>query len=166
MPFESEYEQLFREHSPMLYRTAYSLLDNAADAEDVLQTVFLRLMRSGLPAELKRNAKGYLYRAAVNASLDSIRARKRRGSTEQTDHADTATASDSESVEETHRRLADALAELHPRAAQILILKYVHSYKDADIARILGTSRGAIAMRLLRSRFRLKEIMRDLGERR
>jgi hypothetical protein len=38
MPFESEYEQLFREHSAMLYRTAYSLLDNAADAESEIRT--------------------------------------------------------------------------------------------------------------------------------
>ena len=38
-----EVEQLFREHSQMLYRTAYSILGSSADAEDVLQTVFLRL---------------------------------------------------------------------------------------------------------------------------
>jgi RNA polymerase sigma-70 factor (ECF subfamily) len=149
----------------MLYRTAYSLVDNAADAEDVLQTIFLRLLRSGLPSELKRNPKGYLYRAAVNVSLDVMRARKRRHSTEDIHHNEVSHA-DSDVVEETHRRLAEALAELHPQAAQILVLKYVHRYKDADIARLLGTSRGAIAMRLLRSRSRLKEIMRELGENR
>jgi len=44
------------------------------------------------------------------------------------------------------------------------VLKYLHSYKDADIARILRTSRGAIAMRLLRSRSRLKELIRALEE--
>src|SRR5262245_47731385 len=75
---ESDFEELFREHSKMLYRSAYSLLNNGADSEDVLQTIFLRLLRSGMPSELKRNAKGYLYRAAVNLSLDMIRARKRQ----------------------------------------------------------------------------------------
>jgi DNA-directed RNA polymerase specialized sigma24 family protein len=53
--------------------------------------------------------------------------------------------------------------ELDPETAEILILKYVHSYKDADIARVIGTSRGAIAMRLLRSRSRLKKLMRELS---
>ena len=62
--------------------------------------------------------------------------------------------------------LAEALAELDPSATQILVLKYVHSYKDAEIARVLGTSRGAIAMRLLRWRSRLKELMRALEEKR
>jgi len=160
-PLEFEFERLFREHSQMLYRTAYSLLDNGPDAEDVLQTIFLRLLRGGLPAGFERNAKGYLYRAAVNLSLDTIRARKRLHT------ADSSTAvadTHSDAAEETHKRLAEALAELDPEATQILVLKYVHSYKDADIARVLGTSRGAIAMRLLRSRSRLKELMRVLEE--
>ena len=74
MPLDSEFEKLFREHSQMLYRTAYSLLDNAADAEDVLQTMFLRLLRNGLPPDVRRNVKGYLYRAALNLALDTIRA--------------------------------------------------------------------------------------------
>ena len=75
---EQELEQLFREHYPMLYRTAYSMLDNPTDAEDVPQTIFLRLLRSGLPPDLQKNPQGYLYRAAVNLSLNVIRARKRR----------------------------------------------------------------------------------------
>src|SRR5204863_406585 len=77
MPLQSEFEKLFREHSQMLYRTAYSLLDNGPDAEDVLQTIFLRLLRGGLPRDFERNPKGYLYRAAVNLSLDTIRTRSR-----------------------------------------------------------------------------------------
>ena len=162
-PLEFEFERLFREHSQMLYRTAYSLLDNGPDAEDVLQTIFLRLLRGGLPAGFERNVKGYLYRAAVNLSLDTIRARKRLHTADL--DASTAVAdTHSDAAEETHKRLAEALAELDPEATQILVLKYVHSYKDADIARVLGTSRGAIAMRLLRSRSRLKELMRVLEE--
>jgi len=166
MPLEREFEELFREHSQMLYRTAYSLLDNAADAEDVLQTLFLRLLRNGLPSGSQKNVRGYLYRAAVNLSLDTIRSRKRHEHTDDADRVEAPSETvDSDSLEETHRRLADALVELNPEAAQILVLKYVHSYKDADIAKVLGTSRGAIAMRLLRSRSRLKKLMRhSLGE--
>jgi RNA polymerase sigma factor (sigma-70 family) len=67
------------------------------------------------------------------------------------------------SIEEQHHRLAEALAEMDPQAAEILVLKYVHSYKDADIAKVIGTSRGAIAMRLLRSRSKLKKLMQDLS---
>jgi RNA polymerase sigma factor (sigma-70 family) len=82
MPLAREFEELFQEHSQLLYRTAHSLLDNPADAEDVLQTIFVRLLRKGLPAGFQKNPKGYLYRASVNAALDTIRARKRHENTD------------------------------------------------------------------------------------
>jgi RNA polymerase sigma-70 factor, ECF subfamily len=164
MQLDREFEQLFREHSQLVYCTAYSLLDSSADAEDVLQTIFLRLLRNGLPLGFQKNVKGYLYRAAVNASLDTIRARKRHEQTDGVQHVESPPENaETDSVEENHRRLAEALTELDPQAAEILVLKYVHSYKDADIAKSIGTSRGAIAMRLFRSRSRLKKLMRDLS---
>jgi RNA polymerase sigma-70 factor (ECF subfamily) len=164
MPLEREFEQLFREHSHLLYRTAYSLLDSPADAEDVLQTVFLRLLRNGLPQNANHNVKGYLYRAAVNASLDMIRSRKRQERNLEVRRPEYSSESfEPSAADERHRHLAEALAELPPEAAQILVLKYVHGYKDADIAKVIGASRGAIAMRLLRSRSRLKGLMRELS---
>jgi RNA polymerase sigma factor (sigma-70 family) len=60
-----------------------------------------------------------------------------------------------------HRLLVDALTELTPEAVHILILRYVHDYSDAHIARLLGTSRTVIAVRLFRSRARLRKLMRD-----
>jgi hypothetical protein len=52
-----EFEQIFREHSQLVYRTAYGATGNAEDAEDVLQTIFLRLLRNELPPNLKNNPK-------------------------------------------------------------------------------------------------------------
>src|SRR4051812_11811224 len=70
-------EAIFRENYSLIYRTAYHLTGNAQDAEDVLQTVFLRLLRNESTPDDRRNPRGYLYRAAVNASLDLVRARRR-----------------------------------------------------------------------------------------
>src|SRR5262249_17907676 len=61
--------------------------------------------------------------------------------------------------DELHRRLNDALAQLTPDAAQILVLRYVHDYSDVEISKLLGTSRGAIAVKLFRVRARLKRIL-------
>src|SRR5262245_17967026 len=159
---EQAIELLFREHYAMLYRTAYSLLDNPADAEDVPQTIFLRLLRSGLPLELHKNPKGYLYRAAVNLSLNVIRNRKRQrliGGAERLEIA--IDSSHTNAAEDAHQRLAAAIAELQPEAAHVLLLRYVHNYSDAEIAKVLGASRGSVAMRLLRARARLKKLMRN-----
>src|SRR6185295_613580 len=109
--WQQELEQLFREHYSMLYRTAYSLLGNAADAEDVPQTIFLRLLRSGSPPDMQRNAAGYLYRAAVNASLSIIRSRKRRSLSCETERLEIAIDNPhADSAEEAHRRVAEVLA--------------------------------------------------------
>jgi len=160
-----ELEDLFREHYELVYRTAYSIVNNTADAEDVLQTVFLRLVRRDVPPDFRKNVKGYFYRAAVNLSLDTIKSKRRYelvGDAERLDRPDT--PDDAVRAERLHQRLAGALAELTPEAVHILVLRYVHDYSDAQIARLLGTSRTVIAVRLFRSRARLKKLMRDMGE--
>jgi DNA-directed RNA polymerase specialized sigma24 family protein len=56
---------------------------------------------------------------------------------------------------------------LSPKAASIVILRYLHNFSDAEIATLLGTSRGVIAVTLYRSRARLKKILRtSLGDER
>ena len=70
-------EAIFREHHGNVFRTAYRITGNAADAEDVLQTVFMRLLRREEQPDLSNSAGSYLHRAAVNAALDMLRRRKR-----------------------------------------------------------------------------------------
>src|SRR5688500_6722400 len=73
----SEVERLFRAHHDRVFRTAHRITGSAADAEDVLQTVFLRLVKSEESYDLSANPEGYLSRAAINASLDLLRSRGR-----------------------------------------------------------------------------------------
>ena len=53
-----EIEGLFREHYLLVYRTAWVITGNPDDAEDVLQTIFLRLMRRTAPPDIRKNGKG------------------------------------------------------------------------------------------------------------
>ena len=68
-------EQAFLEHKDRVFRAAYRITGNAGDAEDVLQTVFLRLVRQENLSEVS-NLAAYLHRSAVNASLDMLRRRR------------------------------------------------------------------------------------------
>lgn len=130
------------------------------DAQDIAQTIFLRLLRRSMPPDLKKNPKAYLYRAAVNQSLNTIRSRRRHVQMNDAESFEKAvTSSESDAAEELHKRLYDAIAELDPEAGQILILRYVHSYSIADIAKLLGKSYSLITVRLFRSRARLKHII-------
>src|SRR5205809_6005611 len=75
--FTQDFEETFREYAQMIYRTAYSVTRSPQDAEDVVQALFLRLLRRGFPEGLTENPRAYLYRAAVNISLSTIRLRGR-----------------------------------------------------------------------------------------
>jgi|SRR5688572_24957394 len=165
-PGLQELEDLFCEHHELVYRTAYSILNNAADAEDVVQSLFLRLLRRQCPPEVRTNVKGYLYRAAVNQSLDIIRSRRRHELVADVENLVVPSAlAESRFAERLHLQLEAALAELSPDAVHILVLRYTHNYSDKQIAALLGMSRTAIAVRLLRSRARLKKLMRiSMGE--
>jgi RNA polymerase sigma factor (sigma-70 family) len=155
-----DFEQIFKEHSGLIYRTAYGVTGSPEDAEDVLQTIFLRLLVRDLPPDLKQKPKAYLYRAAVNLSLDILRARKRQARAGAVLAAEpTPPANDSDFEEELHRLLYEAIAELQPESAQIVILRHIHNYSDAEIAKLLGASRAAVAVRLFRSRTRLKKLI-------
>ena len=70
-------EKVFREHHILVYRAAYRVTGNAQDAEDVLQTVFMRLLRREGDAASVGSITAYLRRAAVNAALDLMRSRQR-----------------------------------------------------------------------------------------
>src|ERR1044072_7161535 len=84
-----EFEELFREHFQFVYCTAYTVTGTHQDAEDVLQTVFLRLIRRETLSAVNRNPKAYLYRAAINESLNVIRSRKRHELTDDMDRLET-----------------------------------------------------------------------------
>jgi RNA polymerase sigma-70 factor (ECF subfamily) len=153
-------EQVFREHYQLVYRTAYGVTGSREDAQDVLQAVFLQLLRRKIAPDLDRNPKAYLYRAAVNLSLNTIRQRQRYVLVDAEDLAEMRPAVEPNSGTELHDRLYEAIAKLDPEAAQILILRYVHDYSIAEIAKLLGQSRSLIAVRLFRLRARLKQLIR------
>jgi RNA polymerase sigma-70 factor, ECF subfamily len=161
-----EFEELFLEHCQMLHRTAYAITGHRQDAEDVLQSIFVKLLQRGVTPEVRQHAARYLHRAAVNLSLNVLRSRKRRrlvGIDTLEIPARGEEAEDVRERDERHELLTEAMASLKPRALEILLLHYKHNYSDAQIAALLGTSRGTIAVTLFRIRARLRTLMRSAG---
>ena len=165
-PQVQEFERVYREHAPLVYRTAWAVLGSREDAEDVLQTVFLKLLRREYPADLQKNPKAYLYTAAVNTSLDSLKARRRRpilvDDMERREIA--AFQSAARFDEDTHVRVFEAIGRLSADAAEVLLLRYMQNKSIAEIARALGVSRTVVAVRLFRSRARLRKLLRAPSE--
>jgi len=159
-PFSQEFEALFEEHYPLVYRTAYGITGRVEDAEDIVQTIFLRLLQRGASPDVMKNPAGYLYRAAVNGSLTVVERRRRHAASEDAEAAANLIPSvQSTRAEEMHRRLYGAIAQLNRKSADIVILRYLHDRSDAEIAKLLGTSRAVIAVTLYRARARLKKLL-------
>ena len=161
-------ENLFREHHGAVYRAAYRITGNAMDAEDVLQTVFTRLLRREEQPDLSESAGSYLHRAAVNAALDLMRRRKRTRSVdldEVEDHLIDTKEPGPERArgsQELKARLREAMSRLSPRQAEIFTLRYIEGLGNLEISRMLGASQTSIAVLLHRARHRLQKELGSL----
>lgn len=165
-------ESMFREYHAMVYRTAYRVTGSAADAEDVLQTVFLRLTRRTPDAEPMGTVEGYLRRSAVNAAVDLVRARHSARSVQIDDVPPLHLTQDSPLNPERALRggeirdwLRGAIAKLSPRAAEIFTMRFFEDKENPEIAEILGTTTATVAVTLHRTRERIhKEFRTFMGE--
>jgi len=154
---------VFRSHHGLVFRTAYRITGNAADAEDVLQTVFLRLVRRTSQSDVVENEESYLRRAAINASLDVIRARQSNPTVELVEVPSQRREGE---ITELRQALGRALSELQPRAAEIFALRFIEGMSNLEIARMLGISQVLVAVTVYRTRQQLrKQLANYLGDR-
>jgi RNA polymerase sigma-70 factor (ECF subfamily) len=168
-------ESCWNDHAETIFRTAYRVTGSSADAEDVLQTVFLRLVRRARQrhgdVDLDdRQAGGYLRRSAVNAALDIVRSRQRAGwvplepaTTRATDFHGLAPDPERDRANrELRANLRLAIARLSPRAAEIFALRYFEDLPNREIAKLMGISQSLVAVLLHRTRARLRKELATL----
>jgi RNA polymerase sigma-70 factor (ECF subfamily) len=159
----SELESLFQAHHDRVFRTAHRITGSPADAEDVLQTVFLRLVKGGGTYDLSENPEAYLSRAAINASLDLMRSRGRAKSVGLDDVDAEALESRFRSPEAEHADrelqalIRQAVANLGPTAGEMFVLRYYEGYDNQEIAKMLDTSQMVVGVVLHRARTKLRK---------
>jgi RNA polymerase sigma-70 factor (ECF subfamily) len=165
-------EGLFREHHNRVFRAAYRVTGSVVDAEDVLQTVFLRLSRRGNGGNLslEPNPGSYLHRAAINAALDLLRQRARTETIPIDDMTAVLAASPgfSPELQQRNRELRDclgrAISKLGEKSAEMFVLKYYEGYDNIEIAKLMGTSAMVVGVLLHRARARVKKEVGDFLE--
>jgi RNA polymerase sigma-70 factor (ECF subfamily) len=150
-------ERVFTEHKDLVFRAAYRVTGNASDAEDVLQAVFLRLLRQEQTPEIS-HMRAYLHRAAINASLDLLRLRKEAHIPLDDEAGTVETAVEGGQLAgELREWLRQALARLNPKWAEMFVLRFVEGYSNGEIAVMMKTSSAVVAVLLHRTRARLKK---------
>lgn len=158
-----ELETLYRKHHDRVFRTAHRITGSPADAEDVLQTVFLRLVKGLETYDLSANPEAYLSRSAINASLDLLRSRTRSKSVGLDDADAEALESRFRSPEAEHadrelqKLIRQAVAGLGKTAGEMFVLRYYEGFDNQEIANMLDTSQMVVGVVLHRARTRLRK---------
>ncbi len=161
---QSQLESLFQQHYDQIFRTAYRVTGNANDAEDVLQTIFLRLARRSGEFVLEPNPKAYLLRAAINASLDIVRTRNLTNLISiddvTSDNFQTRPNQNPEALhsdQELRQIIQKEISGLSEKTAQMFVLKYFEGLDNKEIGQILGTSHLVVGVMLHRARAQLRK---------
>ncbi|MDE6389515.1 MAG: RNA polymerase sigma factor [Lachnospiraceae bacterium] len=146
---ESEINRILQTYSDMLYRTAYLLLGNPHDVQDVLQEVLLRYMEKAPVFTSCDYEKAWLLRVTSNCCKDCLRFRKRRSYTNLEQIQECLPAPED-------RQLLYELYALPAKWKTVLLLHYFEGYQIREIAKITGLSENAVKKRLQRGRDALK----------
>ena len=141
-------------HGAAVYRLALCRLQNAADAEDVYQDVFLRLLEEESRDWDGEYLKAWLLRTALNRCVDIQRFRLRRPVLPLDQVPEIARPVDSEAAE-----LWEAVARLPEGERTAVHLHYAEGYRTEEIAAMLGIPAATVRTRLRRARMRLKDLL-------
>lgn len=144
-------EMLAQRYAQMVYRMAYARTGSKTDAEDVVQEVFLRLVRARPSFRDEEHGKAWLLRVAANCTNDLFRLpwRKREEPLRPSMAAE-------EGPEPSG--VLEAVLALPEKYRLVVHLYYYEELSTAEIGRIIGRSEGAVRSRL----FRAKRMLRDL----
>jgi RNA polymerase sigma-70 factor (ECF subfamily) len=156
------FDQVVRQREAQVLRTAFRILGNWADAEDVAQEVFLRLHRHGLVNKggfaNDAAAGGWLYRVTVNLCVD--RTRSARPSQELPDVASLDRSAEAAVlVEEKKQRLMAALATLPTKERAAVVLREIEGLSTAEVAAALGSSEVTVRSQISKALVRLRGIL-------
>jgi RNA polymerase sigma-70 factor (ECF subfamily) len=153
------FAELYERHSEAVFRAALRITGRPADAEDVLQTVFVRIMsrgdRDGDAGEVA-NPDAYFRRAAVNAAVDVLRRRELRAESAYDELAPHAAVQPPVLLKERLRR---AIAILQSDDASLFLLRHVEGLSIDELAPIFKIEKNNVAVRLHRIRHRLQAEM-------
>ncbi|MBP0982880.1 MAG: RNA polymerase sigma factor [Oscillospiraceae bacterium] len=150
-------EKYVRLYHTMLHRVAFSYLRSRADAEDVCQDTFVRLMNFSGDFPTDEDCKRWLIRVAVNLSKNLLKYRRTHG--EPLEYPDDNADIPAEPTAESE--LLPLIKSLPPEYGAVIHLFYYEGYSAKEIAQMLDISVTAVTSRLSRGRRRLKKLLTE-----
>ena len=152
-----EAERLAETYADLILRLAYTYLNHTQDAQDICQTVFLKLLEKAPAFASPAHEKAWIIRTTANACKDLLKSHWRKT----TAPLEAAAAVPAPQPEEGS--LLAAVNLLPPQYRAVIYLHYYEGYAAKEIAALLGKTPAAVASLLPRWRLRLKTLLESEG---
>ena len=171
----SAYEELVRRYQRRVYALVYNMTSHKQDAEDMVQEVFVKAYRSLHGFKGDSSFYTWIYRIAVNRTINFLKKRKRKAGDVSLDDVDQAIERDPDYVElrarespvrdltlnELQKKLNDVLQTLSEKHRTVVVLYDIQGMPHEEIARITKSSVGTVRSRLFYAR---QHLQRELAE--
>ena len=150
IPDRAEAQRLVDTYSDLLLRLSYTYLGSTADAQDICQSVFLKLLQAPRTFSDRDHERAWIIRTAINLCKDYLKSHWRR-STVALEAAETVPAPQAE-----EGSLLAAVELLPPKYRAVIYLYYYEGYSAKEIAALLGEKPATVFTRLDRGRQKLR----------
>ena len=156
---KQEFERLFKDNYPHMYRMAFSMVENAEDAKDAVHQVFTQVWK-GKPRVADKSIRGYLLAATRNQCLHLLRSRQLQRQMEEELQRDTA-VSENEEREELLLQLQQVIDNnLTEQDRRVLSLHYEGEMTYEETATVLGISASAVNKHITRSLAKIRSTLK------
>ena len=153
MDFKPLAVRLANSYADAILRLSYAYLKNTQDAQDVCQTVFVRLLTEPREFESGEHERAYILRMAANACKDLLKSPWRRRT------CDLEACAQVPAPETSDGSVLAAVNQLPAHYRSVIYLFYYEGYQASEIGEILGVPTATIHTRLARGRARLRELL-------
>ena len=160
---ESEFQDLYRLHARPLWAYLYRLTGNTADADDLLQEAFCRMLATRLVTRDDGQLRAYLFRVATNAATDLWRRGGRASRREEPLTDDSAVTEPDRDRAALKHDMARTFRDLKPQERMLLWLAHVEDSEHREIAATLGLKPASVPVLLFRARRKLAGLLRKKG---
>lgn len=157
---KQKFERLFKDNYPLMYRMAFSMVENADDAKDAVNQVFTQMWK-GKPKVSDSQLRGYLLAATRNQCLHILRQRQLRRQMEEALQRDEVACRDEEREELLHELQQIIDDNLTEQDKRVLQLHYDEEMTYAETATVLGISTAAVNKHITRSLAKIRETFKN-----
>ena len=154
------FERLFKDNYPLMYRMAFSMVENADDAKDAVNQVFTQMWK-GKPKVSDSQLRGYLLAATRNQCLHILRQRQLGRQMEEALQRDEVACRDEEREELLHKVQQIIDDNLTEQDKRVLQLHYDEEMTYAETATVLGISTAAVNKHITRSLAKIRETFKN-----